>query len=173
MKNRERTLYNVISYVTRSNSTCCFQLTPAAPAFKYSSPFQFMLEVSCWLLGWRNLLEWWRRSNKFGNLVPKKNLMFFSTVVTSKPEIARDTPVFWFYHFVLLDAFHHISAITWDQVFWHWIHLRRRRIKEVELEDFHACTFLQNGKQNKPHMSHLQLDSLHCCSLTSFMLGFT
>jgi hypothetical protein len=38
--------------------------------------------------------------------------MFFSIVVTSKIEIAIDTPIFWFYHFVLLYAFHHISAIT-------------------------------------------------------------
>jgi hypothetical protein len=82
---------------------------------------------------WWNLFEWWRRSNKFGNLMLKKNLMFFSTVITSKPEIARDTPIFWLYHFVFLDAFHHITAVTWDQVFWHWIHLHRRRIKVWEL----------------------------------------
>jgi hypothetical protein len=79
--------YIMVLYVTRWDSRCCFQLGAAAPAFKYSSPFQFMLEVSCWLLGSWNLLEWWRRSNKLGNLLPKKNLVFFSTVITSKPEI--------------------------------------------------------------------------------------
>jgi hypothetical protein len=52
----------------------------------------------------------------------------------------------------------------------HWIPLRRRRIKAGELEGFHTSTFLWNGKQNKPYISHLQLDSLHCYSLTSFML---
>ena len=134
MKNRRRTLYIMLLYMIRSSSICCSWLGSAAPVHKYSGPFQFVLEVSCWLLGWWNFLEWWRRSNKFGNLVPKKNLMFFSTVLTSKPEIARDTPIFWFYHFVLLDAFHHISATTGDQVFWHWIHLRRRRIKAWEVE---------------------------------------
>ena len=123
----------MVLYVTRWDSRWCFQLGSAAPALKYSSPFQFMLEVSCWLLGSWNLLEWWRRSNKFGNLMLKKNLMFFSTVITSKPEIARDTPIFWLYHFVFLDAFHHITSVTWDQVFWHWIHLHRRRIKVWEL----------------------------------------
>ena len=150
-----------------------FSTKPGSTSIQIFQPLSIHVRSELLLLGWRNLLEWWRGSNKSGNLMPKKNLMFFSTVITSKPEIARDTPVFWFYHFVLLDAFHHISAITWDQVFWHWIRLRRRRIKTWELEGFHAYTFLQNGKQNKPHMSHLQLDSLHCCSLTSFMLGFT
>ncbi len=102
------------------------------------------------LLGWWNLLKWWRRPNKFGNLVPKKNLMFFSTVVTSKSEIAGDTPVFWFYHFILLDAFHHVSAITWDKVFGHWIHLRRTRIKAWEPEGFHALPFCRTvNKTNR------------------------
>ncbi len=126
-KNCGRTLYNGV-ILNRLRCHSCFELGSAA-GIQNIQPFRFTLEVSYLLLGSWNLLEWWRRSNKFGNLMPKKNLVFFSTVITSKPEIAWDTPIFWFYHFILLDAFHHISAVTWDQVFWHWICLRRRKIK--------------------------------------------
>ncbi len=73
---------------------------------------RFISQVSCSLSGRSDLLERWRRPNKFGNLVSKKNLMFFSTVIASKSEIARNAPIFWLYHFIFLDEFHHISTIT-------------------------------------------------------------
>ena len=34
--------YRMLLYMTHSDSTCCFELGPAAPTFKYSSAFQLM-----------------------------------------------------------------------------------------------------------------------------------